>query len=434
MLIDFTVSNFRSIKTPQTLSFHAAHSLSHLVEHIHYPTGEKVGVLASAGIYGANASGKSNFLIALDALQDMVIDVGNLKDGESIEAYQPYRLCRESQQQPTMFELEFVMEGERYVYKLAYDAARIHEESLDFYPKGQVKVQKANLYTRKPEQDWKEITFGTRFKGGTKRFSFFNNVTYLSKAGNSADAPEKIRQVYDYLRRKLIFLEPNGIPRNSGWKKNEIIVNRVAEILAAIDTGVVGLVIKQENIFEEFLEHFPKIPESIKKKIEEDVNSVPYLEHLSETGNRELFSGKDESTGTRALLNILPILLEVIANGAVMIWDEIESSLHPHIAELVVKLFHDPQVNTHHAQLLFTTHNLSLMTPELFRKDQLWLTEKKHGNTLISSLDEFDAGLKAHSPFAKWYDEGRLGGIPMIDYYAVKALFTRKPSAEHAEA
>ena len=106
---------------------------------------------------------------------------------------------------------------------------------------------------------------------------------------------------------------------------------------------------------------------------------------------------------------------------------QIESSLHPHLAELIIKLFNDPSVNVNHAQLLFTTHNMALMNQHTMRKDQLWLTEKHQGVTSISSLEDFNEdSLKSNSPFAKWYDEGRLGGIPAVNYGVVRDLMTPK--------
>lgn len=430
MLIDFTISNFRSIKEAQTLSFHAAHSPENLTDNIHYPAEQKIGVLACAGIYGANASGKSNFLLALDALQGIIIDVNNLKDGEAIKAYQPYRLSSECKQKPTIFELEFALLGARYIYRVEFNAASILYESLDFFPKNRAKAQKANLFKRAVGQGWKDISFGNLFKGGTKRFPFFNNVSYLSKAGNSADAPEEIRQVYNYFRNNLIY---EGIPKSLqyfAWKNDVHLVKKVGLLLSAIDTGVAGLVIQKEEKLDKFLQEFPSfanmvdLPEPVMAKLAEQVDYTPYFQHQSEDGNIELFLEESESTGTTMLLDVLPRLMQVIESGSILIWDEIESSLHPHVAELIVRLFHDPHVNRKHAQLLFTTHNLNLMTPQSFRKDQLWLTEKTSGATTISSLDDFDASLKSSSPFSKWYDEGRLGGIPNINYRVVSELIT----------
>ncbi len=150
-------------------------------------------------------------------------------------------------------------------------------------------------------------------------------------------------------------------------------------------------------------------------------------------GKIALFSLKDESDGMRSLINSLPLIMSVIHYGKILVWDELETSLHPHVAELVLGLFNDPEVNKNNAQLLFTTHNLALMNSSKMRKDQLWLVEKQDGASHLISLDEFSSSqLKNSSPFAKWYYDGRLGGLPSINYPLIKSLFI-KSSKEYED-
>jgi hypothetical protein len=432
MIVDFTVSNFRSIKEAQTLSFYAQRKTEHLADNIHYPAEAKIGVLTSAGIYGANASGKSNFLLALKALSELVSESGDLKDGESIDAYEPYRLSQQTKDTPTQFELEFVLNGERYLYKVSFDKTRIHYEYLGFYPQGKTRSVMAKLFERNDADSWKDIAFGSLFTGGTKRYPLFANNLYLSKAGNSADSPQRIRDVYQYLRSALVFKDVRRLRADPKWKNNGGIVKTISALLSVVDVGINAMVIrKQDN--SDFLNNLPTdLPEPIKAKILEDVNNLPFFEHVNESGDSEYFEESIESTGTQYLVHTLPLLIGVLKQGKILIWDEIESSLHPHVAELIIKLFNDPSVNVNHAQLVFTTHNMALMSQHTMRKDQLWLTEKHQGVTSISSLEDFsEDSLKSNSPFAKWYDEGRLGGIPALDYGIVRDLMT--PKAEDNE-
>jgi AAA15 family ATPase/GTPase len=157
----------------------------------------------------------------------------------------------------------------------------------------------------------------------------------------------------------------------------------------------------------------------------DDVSHAAYFEHTTEDGSQGVFAENDESAGTKALLSILPLIFNVLQAGKVLVWDELETSLHPHVAELIVDLFNDPEINTKHAQLLFTTHNVALMNPDKLRKVQFWLTEKIAGAMHLISMDEFESSqLKNNSPFAKWYYDGRLGGLPAINYSKVKELFS----------
>jgi AAA15 family ATPase/GTPase len=436
MIVDFTVSNFRSIKEAQTLSFYAQRKTEHLADNIHYPAEAKIGVLTSAGIYGANASGKSNFLLALKALSEFVSETGGLAEEELIEAYEPYRLSNETKNAPTNFELEFVLNGERYLYKVSFDAKRIYSEYLGFYPSGRTRSVPAALFNREQEHDWKSIKFGSLFTGGKLRHALFLNNSYLSKAGNSADSPKQIRDVYQYIRNNIVFIELGRFRSDPKWKKDKNLINTISKLLSVVDVGISRVDVRKEDK-SDFFSDFPvDVPEAIKEKILEDVSNVPYFEHLTEDGTSEFFDESLESMGTRQLVHILPLLFNIITKGKVLIWDEIESSLHPHIAELIIKLFNDPSVNVNHAQLLFTTHNMALMNQHTMRKDQLWLTEKHQGATSISSLEDFsEDSLKSNSPFAKWYDEGRLGGIPAVNYGIVRDLMTPKREGdEDAEA
>ena len=204
MIVDFTVSNFRSIKDEQTFSLYVQAAGTHLPDNVSYPAEDKIGVLKSAGLYGANASGKSNLLLALHALKYIIVSSGDLKDGEILPCYEPYLLSEASKSSPTRFEIEFFVPNSespavRYRYCLAFIADQIIEESLSFYPSS----QQAVLFNRGAEDSWQTISFGSLYKGGKKRLSFFANNAYLSKAGDAADTPKMIRDVYNYFRKDL---------------------------------------------------------------------------------------------------------------------------------------------------------------------------------------------------------------------------------------
>ncbi|MBJ5459526.1 ATP-binding protein, partial [Salmonella enterica subsp. enterica serovar Typhimurium] len=127
-----------------------------------------------------------------------------------------------------------------------------------------------------------------------------------------------------------------------------------------------------------------------------------------------------ESEGTQKLFEIIPLIRSAFNNSMVVIIDELDNSLHPHIADLIVKLFNDPDVNKKGSQLIFSTHNMQLMTPEKMRRDQIWFCEKNKGASALYSLDDFDKKkVKTTTPYASWYDEGRFGGVPDINYLKV---------------
>jgi AAA15 family ATPase/GTPase len=415
MIIDFTISNFRSIREKQTFSLFAESSSSHLAENVARPGDGKIGVLRTAGIYGANASGKSNLLLAFEALRYIVCSSGDLKDGDNIPCYEPYMLSATSKNAPIEFEIEFFSkDGVRYIYKVAFNSKRILSESLDFYPSR----SKANLFKRDEKDNWESVTFGGHYKGGKKKFAFFDNNSYISKAGNSADAPDLIRSIFNYFRLELFHLGVNQRIGMFRWKENQELVNNIAEILSKVDTGIFGVSFKEQDVTDIKLPS--DIPDAIRKRILESESKKPVFLHKGENGYQEEFTEEMESAGTTKLFNMLPMLIEAFDDGGILLLDELDNSFHPHIAELIIKLFNDSSVNKNNAQLIFSTHNINLMSPDLLRRDQIWLTEKNNGETLFISLDEFDKNtVKIDSPFNRWYGDGRFGAIPAIDAGAI---------------
>ncbi|MEN8255199.1 MAG: ATP-binding protein [Verrucomicrobiota bacterium] len=427
MIVDFTVSNFRSIRDEQTFSLYAENPGNHLLDNISYPAGKKIGVLNSAGIYGANASGKSNVLLAFEALQFLVRVSGRLKDGSPIECYEPFRLSEKTKNAPVRFEVEFFTpDGMRYVYRIAFTRKRIVEEHLSFYPSAKV----AKVFSRTESDTWKTIDFGGLFSGGKKQFPLFDNNAYLSKAGDSADAPELIRNVYNYFRNNVLRL---GLNERVGfeWVEDDVVFNKASALLRFVDTGVAGVAVKENEVDPDSVKLPGHLPESIKKSILRDMGRSFLFTHLNDSNEPEFFDLQMESAGTQKLFHLAPLVVDTLENGGVLIVDELDNSMHPFIAELIIKLFNDPEVNRGNAQLIFSTHNISLMSSEHFRRDQIWLTEKTKGATRLYSLEDFDKKkVKPQSPFNRWYAEGRFGAVPKIDYRGIVDLLNNRGTAD----
>lgn len=428
MLVDFTVKNFRSLRDEQTLSFYAENRGTHLPENIRFPV-KDVAVLSSAGIYGPNASGKSNVLLALKALYWLIDNSHLLKENSVIPVYEPYKLSAESIEAPVFFELEFVVEETRYLYTVHFTRREVIYEQLRYYSVGEKRTTLALLFERNKDDDWDSMSFGGHFKGGARKIPFFKNQAYLSKAGNTPDAPEFIRKIYQFFSKSAYFIKQGKISLKPSWKLNKELVKGVSYFLNSLDDGITNIKVVERDV-DKFISNLPKdIPDEIKTNILDDISFEVFLERQTKNGFKALLSLEEESDGIRSMMDSLPLLMQVIYSGSVLVWDELETSLHPHIAELVVSLFNDPAINKNNAQLLFTTHNLALMNSKKMRKDQLWLIEKIDGVSELISLDEFASSqLKNDSPFAKWYYDGRLGGLPSIDYAAIKRLFTGSES------
>lgn len=424
MIIDFTLSNFRSIRERQTFSLLAESSSTKLVNNVAYLGRENMGILRAAGIYGANASGKSNLLIAFWALRYLVCGSGDLKDGDTIPCYEPFKLSKNTRNAPIEFEIEFFSKDQiRFIYSISFDAQRIITESLDFYPSR----SKANLFNREKNQGWEEVSFGSHYKGGRRKYAFFPNNSYLSKAGNSADSPETIRSIFNYFRNDIFHLGADEKVGMFDWKDDNSLIESISSILCKVDTGISSIKFRDVDTSKI---HLPKdLPDPLRKRILESERKQPFFLHKGDSNYEEEFGEDMESSGTIKLFNMLPMLIEAFENGSILIIDELDNSYHPHIAELIIKLFNDKTVNQNNAQLIFSTHNINLMSSSLLRRDQIWLTEKTNGETRFSSLDDFDKTVvKMDSPFAKWYNDGRFGAIPEIDIAEVSRIIKERLS------
>lgn len=411
MIVDFTVENFRSIRKEQLLSLYVDKKPNHHAGNISYVE-DDIGLLKTVAIYGANASGKTNLLLALNALKGLVVESGDWKDGDKINLYDPYLLSSETIDKPTKFEIEFYVDKDRYRYHIEYNSSKILFEKLDQYRTS----KPSNIFTRTESDEWRDVKFGDSYKGGKRQFAFFPNNTYLSKAGNSPESPDFIRSIYNFFRREISILGTDRIIDVIDWDKKPGLINVLNTFLSKADFGISGFSFEQGELPEGF-SFPPDIPEAVKAKVAAQLTKKTLFKHKSDFESPVIFESSQESRGTNRLFKLMPFFTMVLINGESVFIDEIESSLHPHIAELVIKLFNDPLVNTRNAQLIFTTHNTSLMSQSLLRKDQVYLCAKSpNDGSEFVSLDEFDICLKDSSPFAKWYNEGRLGGIPEINY------------------
>jgi AAA15 family ATPase/GTPase len=411
VIIDFTVENFRSIKSEQLLSLYAENKPKHHAGNIAY-INDDLGVLKTCAIYGANAAGKTNILLAIEALQNLIVDSGDLKDGDAITSYEPYLLSQDTRTAPTRFEIEFVIESVRYTYHIEFDQTNILFEKLDHYPGARA----ANLFTRTSATDYKGMKFGEHYKGGKKQIAFFSNNAYLSKAGNTPDSPPVARKIYNFFRNGLLAIFVGEMVGVLNWTDDRMFSPIINSFLGKVDLGIHKFKMeKQEGI--DFSKLPEKMPDELKRMIHAESLQKEVFYHHTDDGRLVRFDGDMESSGTNKLFRLLPFLIDILNKGRIAFIDEIEGSFHPHVAELIIKLFNDPLVNKNNAQLIFTTHDLSLMSPNTMRKDQIYLTEKSVENgTELDCLENYESILKDSSPFAKWYSEGRLGGIPTIHY------------------
>jgi hypothetical protein len=412
MLLEFTVENFRSIRDEQRLSLVAGPIDEMSGTHVATtPDGEHL--LRSAVIYGPNASGKSNLLAALAAMQRFVLRSARRTRGDAIEEAEPFRLDATSRDRPTTFDVTFLAEGVRYQYGFSVTASRVEAEWLYSFPKRRHRL----LFDRGYDGDDEVYEFGEHLPGQkvVYRDATRPNALFLSTAVQLNS--EALAPVFDWFGSKLEYTDSHRIratlPTEATLRRcaSDAGRERVVQLLRAADVGIHDLVVDEEETHELALTLDLSTGQTTRSAGPGRRTRVRFRHEGA--ADDEPFDLADESLGTRRLFALSGRLLDVLEHGRVLVADELGSSLHPLILRSIVSLFLDPDTNPHGAQLVFATHETNLLDQGFFRRDQVWFTEKgPDGSTSLTSLYEFRPR-KGVEPLEKNYLKGRYGALPM---------------------
>ncbi len=414
MLIEFSVTNFKTIKGTASLSMVAEKLQGNegSAKAVFSPENYKdIPLLRSAVVYGANASGKTNLLESLVLFKEMIHDSTDTKLGESLP-FEPYALSKEGLQSPTVFEMEFVaIDNLRYIYGFSYQEAEILEEHLISYAHNN---RRSEVYVREKGMP---IKFGTSFKGAKKSLEeqLQSNHLLLTKAANSNFA--QFHPIYLYFKSqlKVVFsqIESARFTKKQAFNDPSFL-EKINTLLKQADTGIESIQVSLKKEKKEVatrerqsesLDNSDAYETTVVHKFQEDDVSK------SITWSMEL-----ESMGTQRLFALGGAFVDVLANGAVFLVDELNNHFHPMLSEMLLGLFNNPASNPHNAQLIFTTHDVSLLKKENFRRDQIWFIEKnQQGGSRLFPLSAFDKKqVRWDIPFDKWYLSGRFGATPLI--------------------
>ncbi len=204
--------------------------------------------------------------------------------------------------------------------------------------------------------------------------------------------------------------------------ENEDFKNEIVNLVKTADIGIEDIILEKEKVPSEFFEEM-SIPSDLKEKILEggglqrillNTYHKQYDENDNEVGKIIFELDEEESKGTRKFFKMSAPILNTLREGKVLIIDELDASLHPMLTKHLIKLFHNEKINTKNAQLIFATHDTNMLTPIMFRRDQIWLTEKdKFGATDIYSLAQLKDVIKNEN-FEKQYIQGKYGAIPYL--------------------
>ncbi len=417
MLIKFAVSNFRSIRERIEFSLEKTSLKGFSSNYFSGPF--KYALLKSSIVYGPNASGKSTLLLGIHALSYLVMKSADYKPGERIEPYEPHKLEKSYSNSPVCLEIEFITNNIKYDYHVSFLERSIEREELYFYPNS----TKSLLFSRLKGRG---IKFGDYYRGGKKTIEklLLDNQLFVSKAVENN--VESVQDVHNFFMSGLIVFPFTEEYRKTSFSslyakrlaenKNSRFARRFNALICALDTGI-SSVSAEEVDWNEF--NFPtNMSEDIKKQFLEqyryDIKTEHQLFDSEKIAGLQKFEFDDESTGTQSLFVNGGIILDALESGRVLVVDEFEN-LHPNITHFLIQLFHNPITNPLNSQLILATHDISQLSNDFFRRDQVWFSEKNEfGATSFYRCSDIK-GVRLGTPLDKWYESGRFGATPVIN-------------------
>jgi uncharacterized protein len=423
MLIEFKVANFRSIREEQTLSLVASNADKELRGCIidrELPGLAGTRFLRGAAIYGANASGKSNVVLAVRFLADFVAHSAiKLEPGAPIDV-EAFKLDDRSHARPTHFELTFVAaENIRYVFGCSLLPHRVVEEYLVAYPNGLPQRWYHRNYRagKLGRYEWTTTSAFKRDKSLEEKTR--DNCLFLSVAAqfNHSQLLPVAGWFHNNLRSLRLSVEGGlGPAFTADLIADPARRKQVLSILRSADLAVVDAKVRKQDIRK--VQFGPDVPRSLVVAVTRGELKLPQaydirLTRLSENGKPVDLSFESESAGTRRLFALAGPWIDTLENGYTVFIDEIESSLHPALVRELLKLLLSGESNPKGAQVVFTTHNTTLLDSSLLRRDQIWFTEKgPAGDTHLYPLSDFSP--RKGEALAKGYLAGRYGAIPLL--------------------
>lgn len=440
MLIRFSVENFLSFRDEIEFSMIPGKTRKHPEHVVSNGKRSDVAVLRSAVIYGANASGKSNLIKAMDFAHDLIVT--GKRPGEVIPV-KPFRFDRAYLDKPSKFQFEFKHESKAFIYGFIVDAQKVHEEWLyEITPS----TEKPIFERTTNAQDKVEVEFHIKPENAKERD--FLDFTAMGTRPNQLLLTESIERnikhfedVFDWFNKRLVIVFPRSTARYLEWRfmNREDFKKSFQEVFQSFDTGITDISLRESDF-----DHEVALPNDLIDHIKEGLHSGLSNKSLAVIGSPDgkrysvfkdeqgdikvlklmtghklkgenesvLLEVSEESDGTQRLFDLIPALMDLINTERVFVIDELDRSMHPHLSRQILELFltHQPPQNS---QLIATTHESHLLDLDLLRRDEIWFIEKdKDGASAVYSLEEFAP--RYDKDIRKGYLLGRFGAIPFL--------------------
>jgi hypothetical protein len=428
MLLEFRVGNYRSIRDEQVLNLVASSSDKDLGDtHLAY-TGLKSipSVVRTAVVYGPNASGKSTLLSALNYMRAVVAESATVIQPGQTYNVQPFKLDEAFANEPTEFEMTFLLGGVRHQYAFKMTAQRVVSESLLVYRTS----KPTQWFSRRLNDDNEtyEYEFSAHLTGSRKLWqdSTRSNALFLSTAAQLNS--DLLGPVFRWIVESIIFLPAGGMV-NQDFTTALLATDEgraaIRDFLSAADISIADVqAVPRKGIHNQFVIHAGGVTHSSQVESE---TLVPVFQHSTSKGNAK-FELQEESDGTQRLYGLIAPVVDALNSGRILVIDELDHALHTLLVRRLISMFHDPLLNKNGAQLIFSTHGTSLLDHTLFRRDQIWFTEKDGDQaTRLYPLSDFSP--RKNEAWERGYLMGRYGAVPFFGEMPDMLNYTASPDS-----
>lgn len=434
MLIQFSIQNYKSFKDKSTLSLIASNydKDTREVENVISNNKFNYRLLKSAVIFGANAGGKSKFIEALIFMRRFILSSSkDTQKGDPI-AVEAFKLNSETENLGSEFEIIFILNGTQYRYGFEANKDIVISEWLFSKPK----TKETELFYR----DYQEVTYNKQ------KFNKINTLLKENLIRDNALLLSVLAQFNDKIAEEVLeFFKDikiiSGL-KEEGYLNDTMILSkdifqkdRILSFIQKADIGIDDFKLKKHR-FEDLNFDDTKIPDDLKeafkgldnyiKKSMKDDNTerfsdvITFHKQYDDAGNFvkniEFSLNEDESSGTRKFFALIGQILKIIDLGGILFVDELDSKIHPNLVCKLVSIFNSKELNPNDAQLVFNSHDTNLLNSELFRRDQIWFSEKtRFGASKLYSLADFKTDeVRKNEAFEANYIRGKYGAIPFL--------------------
>jgi AAA15 family ATPase/GTPase len=415
MLIEFNVKNYKSFLALTNLSLEAS-TISELKENIVHEKKFKLELLKTLSIYGANSSGKTNILDALAFMKAFILDLSPISSSAQEIPVTPFKF-QPNNKLPSLFEVTFLFKNRKYVYGFELSSKKVKTEWLIYYPKS----RPVSVFHRSS----KNIIVGSQFRRASRYIpDTVHNKLFLSVIDRwgVTVAQDVIQWLTNYINVISGIYKDNYAMFSIESTQNPIYQKKILDFIKIADPSIQNLHTEITDIRDEKI--YRLTPPEKRQLIWPDSQLHKYvrvkISHRNQQNGSVELELQEESDGTQKIFALSGPIIRTLELGGTLVIDELDSQLHPLLQHQLVKLFNSNKTNRKNAQLIFTTHNTSVLSDRLLRRDQILFVEKNKDNASeIYSLSDYKykdgRKIRKDASFEKDYLTGEYGAIPKFE-------------------